>query len=127
MNYRALVLCAAAVLLFAISVGVSSTDNSDSSTVSSVDSYGVEVKGATSNDATVIAKGDCGSGMNLAKMHWVLTSDGHMSITGSGYMYEPTTLDSIFWEKYKDKIVTLTVGSGVLSISSDSFSYFTVS
>ena len=80
--------------------------------------------GAVSAQVTTIGSGNCGaSGNNLT---WVLTSDGILTVNGSGamanYEYEPTIDGSTApWSVHKDKIKTLVIGNNVTSIGDYAF------
>ena len=67
--------------------------------------------------AEIIASGTCGAdGDNLA---WTLDSTGLLTIDGNGEM---GSFETAPWNSYKDAVSTITLGSGIASISNSAFS-----
>ena len=67
--------------------------------------------GSTGSDTDI--SGKCGS------LTWKLTANGELTISGRGNM--PAWNDSTFWGKYKYRIKSVKIDSGVKSISSTAF------
>ncbi|MCD7747485.1 MAG: leucine-rich repeat domain-containing protein [Firmicutes bacterium] len=74
------------------------------------------------DETTVTASGTCGDNLT-----WTLTSDGTLTISGEGEMYDYSkniTLDYnpfVPWYPYCDSITTIVVEDGVTSIGSNAF------
>ena len=70
-------------------------------------------------DENVIASGTCGAqGNNLT---WVLTDDGTLTISGSGYMKNYSTSSVAPWYTKRTKILSVVVEDGVTNIGSCDF------
>ncbi len=69
---------------------------------------------------TVIASGTCGAqGDNLT---WKLTSDGTLTISGTGAMADWVSYDATPWSNYKSSIKRVVIEKGVASIGGQAFS-----
>lgn len=80
-----------------------------------------ESRSVPSLSTTLIDSGECGK-----DLQWRFTSDGVLSIVGTGSMraWEPTVINpngKAPWNKYTSEIRTLEIGSGVISIGSYAF------
>ena len=60
--------------------------------------------------------GTCGE-----KLTWVLTSDGVLTINGTGDMFDYSSVSSTPWYSYRSRITSLVVSEGVTSIGSNAF------
>ena len=66
--------------------------------------------------ANLPADGVCGEGVT-----WQLDTDGTLTISGGGAMYDADTADEIPWNEYKSDINRVVISEGVTSISSYAF------
>ena len=64
----------------------------------------------------VIASGNCGENLK-----YTLTSDGTLSITGSGAMYDYIGSSSAPWYKHRANIVSIILSDGATSIGAEAF------
>ena len=70
-------------------------------------------------EATEIASGSCGAGgVEDSSVRWVLTSDGTLTISGTGAMCDWGTP----WQEFKSQINRVVIESGVTTVGSDAFS-----
>ena len=60
--------------------------------------------------------GSCGTGVT-----WTLTSDGVLTISGSGAMADYSSLSSIPWSSYISDITSVVIGEGVTTIGNGAF------
>lgn len=65
----------------------------------------------------VVASGKCGE-----NVFWGLDSDGTLTISGSGDMYDYTRALNVPWNNYSNDIKKVTIENGITSISSYAFS-----
>ena len=84
-------------------------------TVSSIDFYFEAPSGPT-----VVASGDCGTGVTYS-----LTSDGVLTISGTGAMADYTAASGQPWYSYVSSITSVVVEAGVTHIGNSSFRDFT--
>lgn len=68
------------------------------------------------SDASVMASGSCGKSIT-----WTLDSDGTMTLTGSGPMYDG--LYEAQWFSNKNQVRSLVIGEGITLIGSNAFDY----
>ena len=76
-------------------------------------SYSGSLTWETYGPASEVASGTCGEHLT-----WVLTSDGVLTISGTGAMYDYTSVSSTPWYSHKSSITSLVVSEGVTSIGS---------
>ena len=72
--------------------------------------------GAMPFTAFAATSGDCGT-----NVHWSLSQDGTLSITGSGEMENYTASTYAPWDEYSDSVTKITVSSGVTKIGNYAF------
>lgn len=70
---------------------------------------------AVQASAATTASGTCGDNLT-----WVLDSNGTLTISGDGTMYNLNT-SNVLWNNYKNNIVNVVIESGVTNISSYAF------
>ncbi|MCD7782890.1 MAG: leucine-rich repeat domain-containing protein, partial [Firmicutes bacterium] len=80
---------------------------------SSVAEYIMTVVAATDD---VTASGTCG-----ANLTWALTSDGTLTISGTGEMYNYNKASYVPWYSYRDNITAVVIEDGVASIGQYAF------
>ena len=80
-------------------------------TVSSIDFYFEAPAGPT-----VVASGDCGTGVTYS-----LTSDGVLTISGTGAMADYASASATPWISYRSDITSVVVEAGVTHIGNNSF------
>ena len=78
-------------------------------------------KAVTSPD--IIAQGTCGGEGNGTNLSWILTSNGVLTISGSGSMANYSDMDAPItpWYPYRDNFTTLVMKSGITSIGECAF------
>ncbi|MDY4490709.1 MAG: leucine-rich repeat domain-containing protein [Candidatus Faecousia sp.] len=76
-------------------------------------SYGGTLTWETYGPASEVASGTCGENLT-----WVLTSDGVLTINGTGDMYNYSSVSSTPWYSHASSITSLVVTEGVTSIGS---------
>lgn len=72
------------------------------------------------DEAGIIAEGDCGG--YGADVRWALSTDGTLTISGTGPMADYWSDDSIPWSPYRGQIRTVEIEAGVTSIGNRAFS-----
>ena len=90
------------------------------SLVSSIDFYFEAPAGPT-----VVASGNCGTTGHESEVTWSLTSDGVLTISGTGAMANYTAADKQPWYSDVSSITTVVVEAGVTHIGNSSFRDFT--
>ena len=70
--------------------------------------------------AEVVASGTCGNDLT-----WVLDSEGTLTISGTGTMWNYNWMDSAPWNDYVDSITGVLLEDGVTSIGSEAFELYT--
>ena len=66
----------------------------------------------------VVASGDCGTTGHESEVTWSLTSDGVLTISGTGEMAE---CDPAPWDANKNVITSIVIGEGVTTIADNAF------
>ena len=79
-------------------------------------SYSGSLTWETYGPASEVASGTCGEHLT-----WVLTSDGVLTINGTGDMYNYSSFSSTPWYSHASRITSLVVTEGVTSIGSNAF------
>lgn len=77
--------------------------------------------GEQSSSADVLAEGSCKSQYTEKELNWTLSTDGVLSISGSGYMESFASLSDAPWYDYADAIREIKIGSEVPNIGSYAF------
>ncbi len=77
--------------------------------------------GEQSSSADVLAEGSCKSQYTEEELNWTLSTDGVLSISGSGYMESFKSLSDAPWYDYADAIREIKIGSEVPNIGSYAF------
>lgn len=72
------------------------------------------------DEAGIIAEGECGG--YGADVRWSLSTDGTLTISGTGPMADYWSDDSIPWSVYRGQIRTVEIEAGVTSIGNSAFS-----
>ncbi|MCI6957231.1 MAG: leucine-rich repeat protein [Clostridiales bacterium] len=78
--------------------------------------YGGTLTWEAYGPASEVASGTCGEHLT-----WVLTSDGVLTINGTGDMYNYSSFSSTPWYSHASSITSLVVTEGVTSIGSNAF------
>ena len=68
------------------------------------------------SDGTILSSGSCGE-----NLRFLLTGDGTFTVTGEGTMTDYTGYSNVPWYKHREKIYTVSIGSGVTSVGDYSF------
>ena len=94
---------------------------SDGKTLSpSYDTTGVSVKVGTEPEN--LGRGNCGAGgLNDRSVRWILTSDGTMTISGTGAM-AMWEAEEYPWQELRDQIRSVVIRTGVTTVGSYAFS-----
>ena len=94
---------------------------SDGKTLSpSYDTTGVSVKVGTEPEN--LGRGNCGAGgLNDRSVRWILTSDGTMTISGTGAM-AIWEAEEYPWQELRDQIRSVVIRTGVTTVGSYAFS-----
>ena len=77
--------------------------------------------GVGSTWATVVDNGDCGTTGHESDVTWTLTSDGVMTISGSGAMADYTSAFNQPWKTNRNSITSIVVAEGVTHIGNSAF------
>ena len=65
----------------------------------------------------ILSSGSCGDNLT-----YVLTSDGHLEITGSGAMYDYQGFNGMPWSEYRTAVTSVSLPEGITTIGSSAFS-----
>ena len=78
------------------------------------------MKALAADEAGIIAEGDCGG--YGADVRWALSTDGTLTISGTGQMADYWSGDLPPWSVYRGQIRTVEIEAGVTSIGNSAFS-----
>ena len=79
---------------------------------------------ATALAADVVASGTCGAEGNGSNLTWTLDSEGVLTISGSGDMYNYGSSDfSAPWDGSRSRVKSVVIADGVTSIGEYAFFY----
>ena len=90
---------------------------------------GTEAGGNESSASSIIASGNCGNteseGSSAESVKWELSTDGTLTISGTGameeYWYIDEDCDPRPWSGHVDKITKIVIGEGVTNVASKAF------
>ena len=71
---------------------------------------------AKAAEVTVVNSGDCG-----AKATWTLTDDGILTISGSGAMFDFSSISQIDWWDERESVLRIVVEDGITRIGNNAF------
>ena len=90
---------------------------------------GTETGSNESGASNIVASGNCGDteseGSNAESVKWELSTDGTLTISGTGAMEEYWYIDEDYdprpWSSHVDKITKIVIGDGVTNVASNAF------
>ena len=96
-------------------------EEEDEASSISADSSDAEAEiSAAASTVTETAGGTCGE-----DIYWTLTSDGVLTIAGTGAMVEWTSSDDVPWHEYRSSVTSVVIEEGVSTIGYSAFYWMT--